>query len=55
MSKDECDFFTTKLDKSSHLGSKWQNPLKLLYFIMSLNIISLPYKGGPTKRFEFEV
>jgi hypothetical protein len=35
--------------ESSHLVDRGQNPLKLLYSIMILNTISLPYKATPTK------
>jgi hypothetical protein len=46
MSKDECESFYNQI-RISHftnfLGAK--NPLKLLYFIMILNTISLLYKA----------
>jgi hypothetical protein len=32
-----------------NVNSRGQNPLKLLYFIMILNTISMPYKAWPTK------
>jgi hypothetical protein len=48
MSKDECEF-TTKLDESSQLVGRGQNPLKLVYSIMILSTISLPYTAEPTK------
>jgi hypothetical protein len=35
------------MKEASHLVSKRQNPLKVLYSIMILNTISLPYKAGP--------
>ncbi len=40
--------FATKLEYS-HLVSRAQNALKLLYSIMIHNKISLPYKVGPIK------
>jgi hypothetical protein len=40
--------FATKLEQS-HLVSRAQNALKLLYSIMIHNTISLPYKVGPIK------
>ncbi len=40
MSKDECEFFTTKLRMNNLTQLKGgQNPLKLLYYIMILNTI----------------
>jgi hypothetical protein len=48
MSKDESENLTTKLG-SFHLVDRGQNPLKPLYSIMIMNIISMPYKAGPIK------
>jgi hypothetical protein len=32
-----------------NVNYRGQNPLKLLYFIMILNTIPMPYKAWPTK------
>ncbi len=54
--KMNVNLFTTKLDESSHLVSRRQNPLKLLYSIMIRNTISSPYyKVGPTNDVAFLV
>ncbi len=42
------NFLQPNQDESSSLVDKAQNPLKLLYFIMIINKISLPYKAGGT-------
>jgi hypothetical protein len=45
----------TKLGWIIHLVSLGQNPLKLLYFIMIFNTISMPYKVGPTNYMTMDV
>lgn len=42
-----CIFLQPNQGEASHLVCRVQNPLKLLYSIMILNTISLPYKAGP--------
>jgi hypothetical protein len=42
-------FLQPNSDESSHLVSRRQNPLKLLYSIIILNTISLHYKAEPIK------
>ncbi len=38
------NFIQPNYDESSHIVSKVQSPLERLYFIMTFNTISLPYK-----------
>jgi hypothetical protein len=49
ISINEYESIPTKLDESSNLVSRGQNPLKPLYSIMIIYTISMPYKSGSIK------
>jgi hypothetical protein len=48
--KMNVNFLQPNWDESFDLGDRRQNTLKLLYFIMIINTISMPYKARPTTK-----